>query len=154
MFLQLVLRLRMSGALPLLPIYSFMAWTGRILLLLSSNGALLPPSPGCKTIQLTTRPNLLPVLRIAGAISLFPHTLSLHELGRPYPHSTARTPNITLPNGHALYDVRERIAVAVSIWNHQATELTCPMNVKKGKAFPLQAWTGPWGSRRLRLQNF
>ena len=24
----------------------------------------------------------------------------------------------------------------------------------KGKAFPLQAWTGPWGSRRLRLQNF
>jgi hypothetical protein len=24
----------------------------------------------------------------------------------------------------------------------------------KGKAFPLQAWTGLWGSRRLRLQNF
>ena len=24
----------------------------------------------------------------------------------------------------------------------------------KGKAFPLQAWTGPWGFRRLRLQNF
>jgi hypothetical protein len=24
----------------------------------------------------------------------------------------------------------------------------------KGKAFPLQAWTGPWRSRRLRLQNF
>jgi hypothetical protein len=24
----------------------------------------------------------------------------------------------------------------------------------KGKAVPLQAWTGPWGSRRLRLQNF
>jgi hypothetical protein len=24
----------------------------------------------------------------------------------------------------------------------------------KGKAFPLQTWTGPWGSRRLRLQNF
>ena len=24
----------------------------------------------------------------------------------------------------------------------------------KGKAFPLQAWTGIWGSRRLRLQNF
>ena len=24
----------------------------------------------------------------------------------------------------------------------------------RGKAFPLQAWTGPWGSRRLRLQNF
>ena len=28
------------------------------------------------------------------------------------------------------------------------------MNKKKGKAFPLQAWTDPWGSRRLRLQNF
>jgi hypothetical protein len=24
----------------------------------------------------------------------------------------------------------------------------------KGKAFPLQASIGPWGSRRLRLQNF
>jgi hypothetical protein len=23
----------------------------------------------------------------------------------------------------------------------------------KGKAFPLQAWRDPWGSRRLRLQN-
>ena len=22
------------------------------------------------------------------------------------------------------------------------------------KAFPLQAWTGRWGSRRMRLQNF
>jgi len=26
--------------------------------------------------------------------------------------------------------------------------------VKKGKAIPLQAWTGPQGSRRMRLQNF
>ena len=24
----------------------------------------------------------------------------------------------------------------------------------KDKAFPLQAWAGPWGSWRLRLQNF
>jgi hypothetical protein len=24
----------------------------------------------------------------------------------------------------------------------------------KGKAFPLQAWRGPWDSQRLRLQNF
>ena len=32
------------------------------------------------------------------------------------------------------------------------------MNVKhyivKGKAFPLQVWTGPWGSWRLMLKNF
>jgi len=27
-------------------------------------------------------------------------------------------------------------------------------NVKKGKAIPLQAWTGPEGSRRLRLPDF
>jgi len=25
---------------------------------------------------------------------------------------------------------------------------------RKGKAIPLQAWTGPEGSRRLRLQDF
>ena len=30
-----------------------------------------------------------------------------------------------------------------------------PLMVKvKGKAIPLQAWTGPEGSRRLRLPNF
>jgi hypothetical protein len=30
-----------------------------------------------------------------------------------------------------------------------------PFNVKgKGKAIPLQAWTGPEGSRRLRLPDF
>ena len=28
------------------------------------------------------------------------------------------------------------------------------VEVKKGKAVPLQAWTGPEGSRRLRLPNF
>jgi hypothetical protein len=26
--------------------------------------------------------------------------------------------------------------------------------IKKGKAIPLQAWTGPEGSRRLRLPDF
>jgi len=26
--------------------------------------------------------------------------------------------------------------------------------VKKGKAIPLQAWTGPEGSRRLKLPDF
>jgi len=28
------------------------------------------------------------------------------------------------------------------------------IQVKKGKAVPLQAWTGPEGSRKLRLPNF
>jgi len=28
------------------------------------------------------------------------------------------------------------------------------MIYKKGKAIPLQAWTGPEGSRRLRLPDF
>jgi hypothetical protein len=31
--------------------------------------------------------------------------------------------------------------------------LYCPVKVK-GKAVPLQAWTGPQGSRRLRLPDF
>jgi hypothetical protein len=33
-------------------------------------------------------------------------------------------------------------------------EDTFANKVIKLKAFPLQAWTNPWGSRRLRLQNF
>jgi len=28
------------------------------------------------------------------------------------------------------------------------------MKIDKGKAIPLQAWTGPEGSRRLRLPDF
>jgi len=28
------------------------------------------------------------------------------------------------------------------------------INIKKSKAIPLQAWTGPEGSRRLRLPDF
>jgi hypothetical protein len=31
--------------------------------------------------------------------------------------------------------------------------LTSVLSLLK-EAFPLQAWTCPWGSRRLRLQNF
>jgi hypothetical protein len=29
-----------------------------------------------------------------------------------------------------------------------------PADILKGKAIPLQAWTGPEGSRRLRLPDF
>jgi hypothetical protein len=29
----------------------------------------------------------------------------------------------------------------------------CTYVYVKGKAFPLQPWTGPWGSRRFTLQN-
>jgi len=36
-----------------------------------------------------------------------------------------------------------------------AVELKSYSNIKgKGKAIPLQAWTGPEGSRRLRLPDF
>jgi hypothetical protein len=31
---------------------------------------------------------------------------------------------------------------------------TIPVYFPKGKAIPLQAWTGPEGSRRLRLPDF
>jgi hypothetical protein len=43
----------------------------------------------------------------------------------------------------------------ISLRNENWEEVYDHENVNsKGKAFPLQAWTGPWGSRRLRLQNF
>ena len=34
------------------------------------------------------------------------------------------------------------------------TQLLREMSKGKGKAIPLQAWTGPEGSRRLRLPDF
>jgi hypothetical protein len=41
--------------------------------------------------------------------------------------------------------------------NSQISTVLVTVNVMvkvKGKAFPLHAWTGPWGCWRLRLQNF
>jgi hypothetical protein len=34
------------------------------------------------------------------------------------------------------------------------TDYLCYMGVHKSKAIPLQAWTGPQGSRKLRLPDF
>jgi hypothetical protein len=47
----------------------------------------------------------------------------------------------------------------INLWDNSAhflAELTLQfLTVKgKGKAIPLQAWTGPEGSRRLRLPDF
>jgi hypothetical protein len=36
----------------------------------------------------------------------------------------------------------------------KAVAAVCIDKGKKGKAIPLQAWTGPEGSRRLRLPDF
>jgi hypothetical protein len=38
--------------------------------------------------------------------------------------------------------------------NYSHALSSCPHTSGKGKATPLQAWTGPWGSRRLRLPEF
>jgi hypothetical protein len=35
-----------------------------------------------------------------------------------------------------------------------ATDLLCPIFIFKGKAVPLQAWSGPEGSRKLRFPDF
>jgi len=39
---------------------------------------------------------------------------------------------------------------------HKTLTLLCHNDIccKKGKAFPLQAWTGPEGSRKLRFLDF
>jgi hypothetical protein len=48
----------------------------------------------------------------------------------------------------------------MSVTNYQSTLFKIPEQCKshlqsgKGKAMPLQAWTGPEGSRRLRLPDF
>jgi hypothetical protein len=46
--------------------------------------------------------------------------------------------------------------IVVIIYNKEGFKYreTQLMYISKGKAIPLQAWTGPEGSRRLRLQFF
>jgi hypothetical protein len=43
-------------------------------------------------------------------------------------------------------------AYQMLLW--EITYITFICNMVKGKAIPLQAWTGPEGSRRLRLPDF
>jgi hypothetical protein len=43
--------------------------------------------------------------------------------------------------------------VPFSAQHYHYTEYAIPA-ANEGKAFPLQGWTGRWGFRRLRLQNF
>jgi hypothetical protein len=38
--------------------------------------------------------------------------------------------------------------------NNNNNKYSVHMNLSKGKAIPLQAWTGSEGSRRLRLPDF
>ena len=40
------------------------------------------------------------------------------------------------------------------VWILPLSSNTKDVNIKKGKAVPLQAWSGPEGSRKLRFQNF
>jgi hypothetical protein len=41
-----------------------------------------------------------------------------------------------------------------SKWSSNRQLNVWSLTLVKGKAFPLLGWTGPWGSRRLRVQNF
>jgi len=40
------------------------------------------------------------------------------------------------------------------IWGTMQIYTSVKIRLGKGKAIPLQAWTGPEGSRRLRLPDF
>jgi hypothetical protein len=54
---------------------------------------------------------------------------------------------ILLHNNH-----RHVSATLVAVFSAMKTRIKTM--IKKGKAIPLQAWTGPEGSRRLRLPDF
>ena len=57
-------------------------------------------------------------------------------------------------------NVEEPFAFVMSIGTLMMTEgydldvTTCSLVVKKGKAVPLQVWSGPEGSRKLRFPDF
>ena len=59
---------------------------------------------------------------------------------------------ITEHNNTAISEAPETKVLGVKIDNH--LNWRCHIDCKKGKAIPLQAWTGPEGSRRLRLPDF
>ena len=58
-------------------------------------------------------------------------------------HTHARTHTHTRAYRTSFKMLRDRVLLEVELYS-----------VLKGKAFPLEAWTGPWGSRRIRLPEF
>ena len=44
--------------------------------------------------------------------------------------------------------------INTAVWAERRIIYKDPFRKGKGKAIPLQAWTGPEGSRRLRLPDF
>jgi len=57
-----------------------------------------------------------------------------------------------------LYKLRraatERLNIHIHACTYLPTDTYAYINIYKGKAIPLQAWTGLEGSRRLRLSDF
>jgi hypothetical protein len=78
-------------------------------------------------------------------------------------HSTTSTSFVAMFWGHTNWRIQRRRTPGKANLNSRTfaarrliTIFTSGQHrtLKKGKAFPLQASTGTWGSRRLRLQNF
>jgi hypothetical protein len=65
--------------------------------------------------------------------------------------ATRGLPTATLPGLS-----RTIVNILLLPWSNMSSAMMSTVTIyrEKGKAFPLQAWRGPWGSRSLRLQNF
>ena len=61
-----------------------------------------------------------------------------------------------LSKTRAITDVGVSLQFLVWFPSHTSSfsKLVICIHHVKGKAFPVQVWTGPWGSQKLRLQNF
>ena len=77
--------------------------------------------------------------------------------------ASGTTPNVFKYNGIALWTVRNTIFLIFfrpltkcqqRYSSHGSTPISTISIKKKCKAIPLQAWTGPEGSRRLKLPDF
>jgi len=81
---------------------------------------------------------------VVSSLVNFPSFLTLST---SFSHFTSGHPRRLLPPG---YQVIIHYGNMLS-----CTRTTCPYNFKsKGKAVPLQAWSGPEGSRKLRFPHF
>jgi len=76
--------------------------------------------------------------------------LSSNELVEPLPKKYLGTPLLLLNTSHKM-TLNAKISEAA--WTVRDTrELKC-IRLRKGKAVPLQVWSGPEGSRKLRLPD-
>jgi hypothetical protein len=82
------------------------------------------------------------------------HSETLYRLSYRGPQLTSLPLTTHARSKSCIFSYHSSARIFVYTLFDQQIHILSRKDIGKGKAFPLQAWRGSWGSRRLRLKNF